>query len=91
MSVKWPEHKAGMCLTHNEHKDCYETIRDFLVNAGINPDDQAARSCIDADEIWCLTWYPDTPVCFCRVIAPSFRECLQKAMEPVEKESGVFR
>lgn len=68
-----PPHKGGLYLTHNEHKGVYETVALFT---GRDRDDQwvspeEKRKAIETDELWCLQWYPDTPVGFCVLMASS--------------------
>jgi len=64
-----PAHKCGLYLEHNAHKDVYESVADYY-----EEDDFINGSfaqCISADEVWSLQWYPNTPVGFHRICAPT--------------------
>mgnify|MGYP001558436197 CR=1 FL=1 len=62
--LKFPEHKASLSLTHNQHKAYYEPIADYIMRidehewVSLEERDRA----LAADEIWELQWYPETPV-----------------------------
>ena len=62
--MKFPEHKACMSLTHNQHKAYYEPIADYVM--GIDEHEwvslEERQRAIKANEIWELYWNPDTPV-----------------------------
>lgn len=81
----FPKHKGGMFLTHNEHKNTYDSAGQWIVE---NTDrvswasDEAKLRSIETDEIWAIQWYPDTPVGFCAVAAPTLEELLKLANEP---------
>ena len=78
--MNWlPEHKCGLYLTHNEHRDVYETVEDFYeVDCFVSLDELAKA--ISEDSVWVLQWYPETPIGFHR-IAASTLEALQKALK----------
>lgn len=85
MSIKFPEHKVSLNLTHNHHKIYYETIEEYLsrLKDSISDEDWATATsrerAIGNDELWELQWYPDTPVgCFI-VFGASLEEVLKKA------------
>jgi predicted anti-sigma-YlaC factor YlaD len=67
--MNWlPEHKCGLHLTHNEHRDVYETVAEFYeADDFVSPEEW--RKAIEEDSVWVLHWYPDTPVGFYRVCA----------------------
>lgn len=78
----FPKHNCGLYLTHNRHKDMYETVEDLL-NGEDKPDDWATKTsrerAIKNDELWELQWYPDTPVGFHRIYAATLEEVLKAA------------
>jgi hypothetical protein len=81
-----PKHKCGLYLTHNQHKDYYETVQDRLSHPALDDDDyfvsaEDKQKCIDTDEIWELQWYPDTPVGFYKVCGSTLEIVLNKALE----------
>lgn len=81
--VNLPAHKCGLYLTHNEHLDYYEKLADFIATRQGLADDfespaQLERA-VATDECWVLQWYPDTPVGFNRVAAPTLEDALRLA------------
>jgi hypothetical protein len=82
--MKLPEHKAGLFLTHNEHRGYYLALDDFLQNqevisGALSPED--VKQCVEADSLWVLQWYPCTPVAFRIVAASTLEEVLKRAMD----------
>jgi hypothetical protein len=78
--MKFPEHKCGLYLTHNEHRDVYEPLEDSLRESiAIWESDEAKQRAIDSDECWELQWYPETGLSFYCVAAPTLEECLALA------------
>ena len=78
--LAFPAHKAALFLTHNEHLSYYETVEQWLASS---PDRflewenaEARQRAIDSNECWTLQWYPETPVGFHIVAAPTLEECL---------------
>lgn len=82
-----PEHKCGLFLNHNEHRNYYMTAVDYIKEWEAQPcppdwkDENAKRRAVETDEIWELQWYPDTPIGFNRVAAPTLREVLELAKD----------
>ena len=82
----FPKHDCGLYLTHNQHKDIYETVKhnieskhpaydkDFFVSV------EDMQKCIDTDECWELQWYPDTPIGFIRICGSSLEIVLSEAL-----------
>jgi hypothetical protein len=84
--MKLPEHKCGLYLTHNEHKDLYEKLSDkFKEETEYYTDmsQEDKEECIKADSLWTLQWYPDTPIGFYVVHGPTLERVLELA-EKVE-------
>lgn len=83
-----PKHSCGLYLTHNEHRDYYETVAQWLETRHDNGpafQSEVARAvCIETNECWQLQWYPNTPVAFNHIAAPTLEELLAFAAE-VEK------
>lgn len=65
---KFPKHKCGLYLTHNEYKDYYQTIeqaieeQDARNTEWVTPTER--QKAIETGSIWVLQWYPDTPIGF---------------------------
>ena len=82
-----PKHQAGLYLTHNEHKDVYETVKEWIEDAhpAYDTDDfisqEDMQKCIDTDDCWSLQWYPHTPISFHKVRGSSLELVLKRAME----------
>jgi len=75
--MNWlPEHKCGLYLTHNEHRDVYETVEEFYNVEDFISIEELAKA-IAEDSVWVLQWYPNTPVGFNR-IAASTLEAIQQ-------------
>lgn len=74
-----PEHKCSLTITHNPHKDFYETVADYCRRFGANcwADEFSMVRAIDSDELWEIQWYPDTPNGFFKVMAPTLEEALE--------------
>ena len=86
--MKWlPEHKCGLYLTHNEHRDSYESIEAWIVDQEtfggcsrfdwVSPEER--EKAIKADSVWVLQWYPNTPVGF-NCIAASSLDALRDSL-----------
>ena len=78
--MNWlPEHKCGLRLTHNAHKDVYETIQDYYdAEDFVSPEEYIKA--IDKNSVWTLQWYPETPVGFYMICASSL-EAIEKAVK----------
>ena len=80
-----PKHKCGLFLTHNEHRDYYEKAENYIREMCEEPAltvwkyDEAKKRSVATDEIWELQWYPDTPIGFYKVAAPTLEELLALA------------
>ena len=76
-----PAHKAGLSLEHNQHKNVYEKPEDWIAeNEWCDWESEAAKKqAIATNEIWTLQWYPETPVGFCAVAAPTLADLLRLA------------
>lgn len=83
--LKFPAHKCGLFLSHNEHRDYYQPLEEFIEEMdGLRDDfkepEQLSRA-LATNELWVLQWYPDTPTSFYRVAAPTLEEVLAAAAE----------
>lgn len=64
----FPSHKASLHLTHNQHKNYYETLLEYTEgdrqsNSKLDwiSDEQRSKA-IENDSLWELQWYPNNPV-----------------------------
>lgn len=84
--MKFPDHKCQLMLMHNEHRNDYKTMEEYIRDDAEGPRDgllelseEEQARCIATNEIWTLRWYPDTPISFYFVAAPTLAELLTKA------------
>lgn len=80
--MKFPEHKAALHLQHNDHRDMYQPLAEWIAEQGDLYDwesEEAKRRAIATDECWTLQWYPHTPLGFEAVAAPTLGELLRFA------------
>lgn len=84
--IDWPNHKASLHLTHNQHKAYYRTVQEAIddedhgyVNDWVSPEQR--QKAIDTDECWTLQWYPETPVGSCMLAAADLDVLLAAAKD----------
>ena len=79
--MKFPEHDAGLFLSHNEHKTYYETVEEFVAEG--TPlewvSEEQKRKAFATNEIWVLQWYPNTPAGF-NILAAADLDVLMEAV-----------
>ncbi len=67
-TMKFPEHKASLHLTHNEHKSVYITVAKAIEQQDHGYRDWVSegqkQKAIETNDCWYLQWYPETPVSF---------------------------
>ena len=89
--MKFPEHKASLYLTHNDHKSCYQTVAKNIADDshGYKEDcwvsAKQRQKAIDTNECWTLQWYPDTPIGFC-ILSAADLDVLLKAAQAEGKQ-----
>lgn len=82
-----PRHKCGLYLTHNQHKDYYQNVDEWIMDSldigsdynWVSPEQK--EKAIREDSVWVLQWYPHTPVSFYRICSADLDILLQKAQE----------
>jgi hypothetical protein len=63
--IDFPRHDCSLTLTHNGHKDAYETVAQAIDGMYRNAqwvNFEQREKAIATNECWHLVWYPDTPV-----------------------------
>ena len=85
--IKFPDHEASMTITHNPHKDLYQTVAEYIkedvdedgrVNGMYEWASEAERdNAILTNELWLIQVYPRTPVGFYAVAASSFEVLIE--------------
>lgn len=78
--INFPEHKAALHLSHNEHLNSYETVEQYLMTSHLDEEDFVSHEemlkSVQTNELWVLQWYPDTPVGFCVRLASTLEALL---------------
>lgn len=80
--MKFPEHKASLHLTHNQHKAYYQTVEEYTADSGedwISAEQKGIA--IVKDDVWELQWYPHTPVGSYRLLAADLDLLLEAASQ----------
>jgi len=78
--MNWlPEHKCGLYLSHNDHRDYYETVEEYY-NREQFISDQEWEKAVATDSVWTLQWYPDTPVGF-YIVSASTLEAIEAKLK----------
>lgn len=82
----FPEHKCGLFLTHNEHKNYYQPLAEFIEERWADGEQpwgspEQKQKSLDTDELWVLQWYADTPIGSYEVWAATLEDLLAFANE----------
>lgn len=88
MTIKLPPAISHMIL-HNEHRCSHMTVEEYVKFCDYDEDDLSPADlaeCIRTEEIWEILWYPDTPVGFFRVVAPTLERALEMASGEGDKD-----
>lgn len=76
MNTKFPKHKAGLRISHNEHKIYYQSIEQYIKDNEIDDSDwislEEKQKAINTDSMWCIHVYPNTPIGFYTWYASDF-------------------
>lgn len=86
----FPDHAGSLELQHNEFTAEYSTAAKWIADCdeigedgGIAiPEWESAahkQRAIDSNEVWTLHWYPNTPIGFKYIAAPTYDELLKFA------------
>ena len=82
--MQFPPHTCGLYLSHNEHRDYYQTIEQLcsIQNEGFYDcwiSEKEKTLALETQDFWHLQWYPDTPVSFHVLSAHSLSALLAHA------------
>jgi hypothetical protein len=82
--LKWiPSHKAEASIEHNRHLASYQKADEYYNDYDwVSPEEK--KKAIEANDVWVLTWYPETPVGFCHVAASSVEALIDYATKEVQ-------
>ncbi len=74
---------ASLTITLNEHKSSYCTMAEYEEATFYDRDDwvsdEERTKAIETDSVWCIQWYPHTPIGSHRVLASSLMACIKEA------------
>lgn len=81
LEIPWPASRGGMYVSHNEHKDYHQSVAEWAEDdpGGSRfqwENDEAKQRAIETGEAWTMQWYPETPIGFYAVAAPTFEELI---------------
>lgn len=75
--MKLPAHKCSLSIEHNPNRDFYETVENYLLdNCPHFQTPEHKTKAIETNELWIMHWYPETPVGFHQIAAPTLAELL---------------
>lgn len=83
--MRLPDHKCGLYLEHNVHRDYYLSIEKAVEEIDeenepwVSPKER--EKALATGEIWTLQWYPETPIGFHRLAASTLEALLERANE----------
>lgn len=80
--IELPPHKCGLTIEHNEHKNLYQTAAQYLddyYGHYVFRSDRDRERCIELDEVWTMQWYPETPIGFVAIAAPTLSALIEFA------------
>jgi hypothetical protein len=78
--MNWlPEHKCGLHLSHNAHRDVYEPVEEHYDHSDFVSEAEWEKA-VREDSVWCLQWYPETPIGF-HIICASSLEAIKTALK----------
>lgn len=76
MKVFFPKH-INLTIEHNPQTINYETVAEYLESPQATPDfenEESKNRAIATNELWEMHWYPNTPVGFNKIGAPTLEE-----------------
>jgi hypothetical protein len=73
-----PLHKCSLTISHNDHRDYYETVKEYYDIENFESREDFEK-CVIADDVWMLNWYPDTPIGSYTVCGSSLERLLERA------------
>lgn len=88
----FPEHKCGLYLTHNVHRDYYETVEQWLSSGAVGIDEEMWVSDVEKslamslNDVWVLQWYPKTPISFFKLAGYNLAAVLEAAQRTDDEQ-----
>jgi hypothetical protein len=98
-----PKHECSLSIEHNPNRDEYQTVEEWVTERHKREGDRTGicyfiwespehrQRAIDTNELWVMRWYPDTPIGFNEIAAPTLQDLIAFATDfgegPRMKES----
>ena len=81
LKLDWfPNHKCELILRHNTNTGNYETVKELIIHTDYDwQSEEHKQRAVDTNEIWELQWYPETPIGFYLIAAPTLNELIEFA------------
>ena len=79
-----------LTLTHNDHNAVYLSMAEHIKIIGddVFHSEDDILECLVTNEIWELTWHPDTPISFYYVAASTLERVIEVALKVQSEEEG---
>ncbi len=83
LAEMFPPHKCGLYLEHNDCRNVYEDVATWVISDSERAcpyawkDANQKQRAINTNEVWTLQWYPETPIGFHAIAAPTLPELLE--------------
>jgi hypothetical protein len=76
-----PVHEGGVTLTHNDFNAYNQSVKRFMDEDDHYDweSDEAKRLAIETAEVWTLQWYPESPISFHSIAAPTLHDLMRIA------------
>lgn len=75
-----PPHKGSLTVTHNQYRDYYQSVEEYLMSRHAHDDEVIDRAAMIAnDSVWELQVYPETPVGSYSIFGPTLAAVILKA------------
>jgi hypothetical protein len=81
--MQFPKHEAGLILTHNDHKNVYQTVaqsierKDHCFRNWVS--EEQKQKAIDTNDCWSIQWYPKSPIGSYSMVAADLDVLLEAA------------
>lgn len=91
--MNFPRHACSLTLTHNGHKDYYETIEEWEESKNKSGEvswvnEEERTKAFAHGDVWEIQWYPRTPIGFYSLAASSLDILLAAAVKVQEEEDN---
>ena len=79
----FPKHNAGLCIEHNPHLSEYLAVEIYIETYNIHDwvSEKEKDLCCKFNEMWLMTWYPDTAIGFYQLAGFQLKTILEKSLQ----------